>query len=142
MSSPKQTVLMPNYLRDFSCIGSDCEDSCCAGWQVHIDRNTYKKYNKIRHSEIKSQLNANIKRIRSNPTERSFAKMQLRSDSSCPFLSSEKLCGIQLNLGESYLSDVCFTYPRVYNHINGVLEKSAVISCPEIARLVLLNPKG
>ena len=50
------------------------------------------------------------------------------------------MCRIQLRLGEEFLSDICVTYPRVANLVNNVLEKSATMSCPEAARLALLNP--
>ena len=29
--------LYPDYYRDFHCIASACEDTCCAGWQIAID---------------------------------------------------------------------------------------------------------
>jgi len=40
------------------------------------------------------------------------------------------------------LPKICFAFPRVTNVINGTLEKSAVMSCPEAVRAALLNPEG
>ncbi len=134
-------MLVPAYMQEFSCIGSACEDTCCAGWQVAIDQGTFKKYNKVR-SEIKPMLDKHVKRNRSSKGTEDYAKIALASDLSCPMLNEEKLCNIQLRLGEEYLSNVCATYPRVSNIVNGVLEKSATMSCPEAARLALLNPDG
>jgi lysine-N-methylase len=128
-------------MQQFSCIGSSCEDTCCAGWQVVIDEATYKKYNKVR-SEIRPKLDKHIKRNRASKGSEDYAKISLSSDLSCPMLNEEKLCSIQLKLGEEYLSNVCATYPRVSNQVNGVLERSATMSCPEITRLALLNPDG
>lgn len=136
------TVLMPQYMSGFSCIGSACEDSCCAGWRVDIDKSTYKKYNRVRHPQLTSLLNKNIVRNRSNPTDASYAKIKLDKTGSCVFLNEEKLCNIQLSLGEEYLSQVCTTYPRSNNLVNEVMEKAATTSCPEVARLALLNPDG
>ena len=34
----------PDYYEDFECIADKCEDTCCAGWQIVIDRETLKKY--------------------------------------------------------------------------------------------------
>lgn len=141
----KQTlILVPAYMRNFSCIGSDCEDSCCIGWNIGIDRNTYKKYkNSIDFdSSLKEKVKKHIKRIRSNVTDDNYAKIELASDNNCPFLSNEKLCEIQLKFGENHLSNICSTYPRVFNIVDGIIEKSAVVSCPEAARLLLLNPEG
>lgn len=137
----KQPMLAPSYLSQFSCIGPDCEETCCAGWNVAIDKNTYKKYNKV-HSDLKPSLDKHVKRNRNSKGIEDYAKIAMTSDDFCPLLNEEKLCSIQLKLGESYLSNVCSTYPKVSNIVNGVLEKSATLSCPEAARLALLNPNG
>ena len=42
MKEHKRSLLIPQYFKNFTCIGSDCEDSCCIGWRVDIDHNTYK----------------------------------------------------------------------------------------------------
>ncbi|OAB42940.1 flagellin lysine-N-methylase [Paenibacillus glacialis] len=140
MAKPR-SMLVPSYMQKFNCIGSACEDTCCAGWQVTIDKNTYKKYNKVR-SELKSALDNHVKRNRTSKSSEDYAKIVLNSELSCPMLNDKKLCSIQLKLGESYLSNTCATYPRVSNEVNGILEKSATMSCPEVARLALLNPNG
>ena len=30
----------PVYFEDFKCIGGKCEDSCCIGWNIDIDKVT------------------------------------------------------------------------------------------------------
>lgn len=136
-----RALLVPAYMEQFTCIGSQCEDTCCAGWQVAIDKATYKKYNKVR-SDLKPALDKHVKRNRSSKGDGDYAKIELASGFSCPMLNEEKLCSIQLKLGETYLSNICSTYPRVTNVVNGIFEKSATMSCPEAARLALLNPNG
>lgn len=135
-------ILIPQYVREFSCIGSDCEDSCCAGWQVNIDEDTFKKYRKTQDKELKPLIEKNIIRNRTNPSSINFAKIKMCDDGRCSFLSEENLCKIHLNLGEDLLSNTCAIYPRTLNKINGVVEKSLTMSCPEAARLALLNPNG
>lgn len=137
----KRPVLMPAYLEQFTCLGTSCEDTCCAGWHVTIDKATYKKYKKIR-STLKPSLDKHIKRSRSSKGDDDYAYINLDSQGACPLLNQEKLCAVQLELGENYLSNVCMTYPRISNIVNGVIEKSATMSCPEIVRLSLLNPNG
>lgn len=136
----KRMVLVPQYMRHFSCIGSDCEDSCCVGWRVNIDEPTYKKYNRVEDQALTPLLDKKITRNRSNPSVENYAKIKMNQDGSCAFLSEEKLCNIQLKLGEIYLSNTCAIYPRISNEVNGILERSATVSCPEITRLALLNP--
>jgi lysine-N-methylase len=142
MIEKKQIVLVPAYLEKFSCIGSNCEDTCCVGWRVDIDQKTYKKYKNVSDREMKPLLNKHIKRRRSNASEINYAKIVMDSNSACPLLNEDKLCSIQKTLGEDYLSNVCSTYPRTTNQVNETLEKSATLSCPEVARLALLNPEG
>jgi lysine-N-methylase len=60
----------------------------------------------------------------------------------CSFLNKDGWCDIQTNLGEDYLCDTCSVYPRRNNKINEVVEQSLTVSCPEAARLVLLNESG
>jgi lysine-N-methylase len=57
------------------------------------------------------------------------------------FVSTNHLCGIQQEHGEFYLSEICATYPRLTQRIDGLRETTLLLSCPEAARLVLLNPK-
>ncbi|WP_340014619.1 flagellin lysine-N-methylase [Paenibacillus sp. FSL K6-1318] len=142
MTTKSRTILVPEYMQEFACIGSACEDSCCVGWRVDIDQSTYKKYAKSRDVEFKPLFNKNIARHRSEPSSQKYAKIKMDSEGRCTFLSEENLCKVQLSLGEGYLSNVCNTYPRSVNSVDGVIEKSTTLSCPEAARLTLLKPEG
>lgn len=135
----KRILLVPQYMNQFKCIGPKCEDNCCYGWNIAIDKNTYKKYRNISNSNLRFLLDKNVTRNRSNPSLENYAKIKLNNDLSCPFLQEDKLCNIQKNLGGNFLSKVCMVYPRVTSVVNGVYEKSLTLSCPEAARLVLLN---
>ena len=37
---------IPDYYKEFSCIAADCEDTCCAGWQIVIDEKSKRRYAK------------------------------------------------------------------------------------------------
>ncbi|MBQ7201039.1 MAG: flagellin lysine-N-methylase [Eubacterium sp.] len=37
-------LVYPSYYDDFHCIADRCEDTCCAGWEIDIDDDTYDKY--------------------------------------------------------------------------------------------------
>ena len=39
-----QEYFIPEYMLDFKCIGKDCIDSCCVGWNIEIDKKTFEKY--------------------------------------------------------------------------------------------------
>lgn len=136
----KVKLLIPQYMRKFHCIGSKCEDNCCYGWRVDIDKKTYKKYKKIFEPNLKSIIDKGVTRNRSNTSIQKYAKIKMNENSCCPFLQEDKLCTLQKQLGIDFLSDVCMSYPRITDVVNGIYEKSLTLSCPEAARLVLLNP--
>jgi len=129
--------LRPLYAKQFRCIGAACEDVCCWGWEVTIDRATYQKY---------ESMPAMQPRLREwftvlSESEGRFARINLDATVSCPFLSRDSLCSIHRDYGESYLSETCANYPRISRRIDGLIEKPLVLSCPEAARLVLLAPE-
>ena len=143
MEKRNQVVLMPQYMKEFLCLGSDCEANCCGGWYINIDQETYHKYQQLPDIKWRELLIGNIRINRFNGTPTNYARIKLtRNNKKCPFLSGEGLCRVQLELGVDYLSPICLNYPRKLNKVNGRLEKSAALSCPEAARLALLNPAG
>ena len=136
----KRVFLTPQYVKHFQCISHACEDTCCYGWRVSIDEKTYKKYKKVSDKSFKPLIDKNVSRNRSNPSCEYYAKIKMDEKGYCPFFEEDKLCSIHKKLGAEFLSKVCMIYPRVTNVVNGIYEKSVTLSCPEAARLVLLNP--
>jgi lysine-N-methylase len=68
-----------------------------------------------------------------------YARISPNSDNQCPFLSVERLCGVQKEYGSELLSATCSTYPRALNSVEDELEISLYLSCPQAARQVLLD---
>lgn len=73
-----------------------------------------------------------------NSSDDNYARINLNGPG-CPFLA-EGWCSIQKKLGEEYLSIMCSMYPRVMNLVDDVLQRSLDLSCPEAARVTLLDP--
>jgi lysine-N-methylase len=130
--------LQPRSYHAFQCIGADCEDTCCIGWLVNIDKLTYQTYQRCDDPELGPRLRELVTINTASASDDDHARITL-SGPACPFLS-EGLCAIQKKLGEQYLSIMCARYPRVMNVVDDVLERSLDLSCPEAARLVLLDP--
>jgi lysine-N-methylase len=137
---PKIPPLRAAYAQSFRCIGSDCEDTCCQGWGVPIDQAAYEKYQNLPESQLRTLIDANILAMPEGAKSINFAKIRMDGASQCPLLTAERLCLIQLELGTDYLSNACATYPRIIHSVGGVEETALSLSCPEAARLVLLNP--
>ncbi len=135
-------VLVPQYMKDFVCIGAACEENCCeTSWAISVDKKAYLKYRKVKDKELRTLLDKHVTRNRSRPSEAAYAKMKLGKDGRCVFLNEKSLCALQLKLGEQYLCNTCAIYPRQSNTVDGILETCASLSCPEVARHVLLNEK-
>lgn len=137
----EEIVIYPNYYADFSCIGSACEFTCCAGWSITIDKKTYTKYRNIRDKDFAEELPGKIRRVRGEKASNTmYAEFVMGDNKICPFLSGENLCTIQGRFGAGYLSHTCRCYPRKVNVLKtGVNEYSLTMSCPEAVRIALFN---
>lgn len=126
-------IRVPEYFKDFKCIASECEDTCCAGWGIVIDDETYDKYQKVDgafgdrlKSEIVNDAGENIFVLKGND---------------CPFLNENKLCDIYNELGEGGLCYTCRQYPRYLEEFGSLREMGISLSCPEAARIILRDSK-
>lgn len=137
-------ILVPDYISSFACIGSECEDTCCAGWQVPVDKVTYQKYRKVTTPVLRKQLDKAVTRNRSTGSSNDawYAKINLKEGGACPLLDTKGLCSIQSDLGASYLCNTCAVYPRYINKVGDSYEQSLTLSCPQAARIILQKVEG
>jgi lysine-N-methylase len=136
----QSSPLLATYAQSFRCIGSECEDTCCQGWGVPIDQAAFDKYQNLPSSPLRTLIDVSLLRMPENAKPSAFAKFQMNGANQCPMLTVNRLCRIQAELGEELLSHTCAAYPRIVNSIAGIQETALSLSCPEAARLVLLNP--
>ncbi|GGI68005.1 flagellar biosynthesis protein [Shewanella hanedai] len=129
-------IVTPKYVSDFSCIGPDCEDSCCIGWNIYIDKQSYKKT--MAHRELKSLAKTAMKKIKKSDDQ--WAIIRSDAQGACPFLDGKKLCKVHSLAGEDTLSETCKTYPRTCLVRDSDKFQSLSLSCPEAARLILFSP--
>ena len=130
--------LQPRSYHAFRCIGADCDDTCCVGWIVNVDKPTYEAYQRCQDPQLGPRLHELVSINTEKTSDDNFARINLTGPG-CPFLS-EGWCSIQKKLGEEYLPIMCSAYPRVMNIVDDVLQRSLDLSCPEAARIVLLDP--
>ncbi|WP_294363165.1 flagellin lysine-N-methylase [uncultured Clostridium sp.] len=115
----------------FKCIADKCKFTCCKGWDINVDTNTYNKWKE------KSELNYlldNVRFIKSNGENSYLIKKETRG--ACPLLNDEGLCNIVINHGEEYLSSTCKSFPRIENHFEDVKELTLSCSCPEVVNII------
>jgi lysine-N-methylase len=132
----------PLYASTFRCIGGACEDTCCRDMAVMVDKATYDKYQNFPPGEIRSLLQRHVTRNTVDANDILYAIINPASSNYCPLFAADRLCGLQKQFGSEVLCATCSIYPRVLNSVDGVLETSLYLSCPEAARLILLNPES
>ena len=132
-------IVEAEYIEKFSCIGPKCEDDCCHGWTVFIDKDIYLTYNNIKDKEMSDIFREYLEINNNNNSDFDYAVMKMKSNGKCPMQEETKLCKIHKVLGAGCLSDTCYIYPKIVNRVGEKVEISGTISCPEIARKVLLN---
>lgn len=133
-------IIQPSFVNNFSCIGSACRDHCCNGWDINIDKDTYRKYKKSQNQKIRDIAIKNISVTRVNPSN--WAKIRLKEDGNCPYLDEARLCKVHKSLGGEALSETCSTYPRSSHQYKTEKFNTVTLSCPEVTRLVLFDPNA
>lgn len=123
-------LFAPSYYNKFKCIAEKCKHSCCVGWEIHLDSETFDKYDTLPMSARSDILRHTVK------TEHG-AKIVLGEDKRCPFLSDCGLCGIISEYGDEYTSEICREHPRFYNIVGNRAEVGLGASCEEAARIIL-----
>jgi lysine-N-methylase len=140
-----QTKLFhPNYAEGFRCTGPACEDTCCRGWNVPIDRASYERFQSLPAGPLRTLIDASIlvtPQGAASAEPAGFAKLRMTESNQCPLFTADRLCRIQAECGEAFLPSACAIYPRILHSVGGVEEAALALSCPEAARLVLLTPQ-
>lgn len=122
-------IAVPNYYKEFSCIAGECRHSCCIGWEIDIDADTYGMY-----TGIEGELGERLKKSISCEGEPHFI---LGKDERCPFLNSKGLCDIITECGEGALCDICADHPRFRNFYSDRTEIGLGLCCEAAAALIL-----
>ncbi|WP_346884257.1 flagellin lysine-N-methylase [Clostridium sp. UBA4395] len=122
-------IRVPKYLNKFKCIADKCEDTCCAGWEIVIDEETYDYY---------ENLSGGFgERLRSEMVNDGEDNIFVLKNGNCAFLNENKLCDIYNELGEDSLCYTCKKYPRYMEEFGNLREIGISLSCPEAARIIL-----
>ena len=120
---------VPDYYPKFHCIAGKCRHSCCIGWEIDIDEDTYDLYQSIGGGFGR--------RLKNNIEPGDPPHFRLCSDERCPFLTSDGLCDIILTLGEGALCQICDDHPRFRNYFSDRVEMGLGLCCEAAAKLIL-----
>lgn len=122
-------TVYPSYYPDFACIASRCRHSCCVGWEIDIDEDSFCRY--------QAETGAIGKRLRACIDVDGAPHFRLYEGERCPFLNREGLCDLILSLGEDALCEICREHPRFYTVLSDRTEVGLGLCCEEAARLIL-----
>lgn len=129
-------IRYPSYYESFSCIAGECEDTCCAGWEIDIDDKSYQYYMSI-EGEFGNRLRRSIKGYQGDDEDvYEMHGFILKEDKRCPFLDEKGLCELYRELGEDALCEVCTDTPRNFLEYGGEREISLSAACAEAGRLI------
>ena len=126
--------LYTDLYADFTCVGGACPDTCCIGWDVLVDKNTYDSYAAL-EEPLKSKI---CERIETAGTdEQKIYKIQMQKDGRCPFLNEQNLCNIYIDCSPDMMCNICKTYPRKLAVYCDTVMVTVMTSCPELVRMLL-----
>jgi len=126
-------VFAPEYYRHFYCVADRCAHTCCAGWQIDIDRESLDRY-----MRLEGPLGDRLRRSVALAPQPHFI---LTEDERCPFLTAGGLCELIIRLGEGALCQICAEHPRYRNYWSDRIELGLGLVCGEAGRLILSWPR-
>lgn len=118
---------IPDYYKQFHCLAGSCPATCCAGWQIVIDRKALQRYASLDGSfgnRVKNSVDWQ---------EHTFLQYGKR----CAFLNEDNLCDMHLEAGAEMMCATCRKYPRHIEVFDNEREISLSMSCPAVAKLIL-----
>ena len=126
-------VMQIGYLNDFRCIADKCSDSCCVSWTIAVTPENKALYDK----EAPDVANA--------VEAKSGGGYQMKKHKTLPGCDcrwyTNGLCGVQQKYGETFLPDICRTFPRSHRRLDNRFLVTANLACPETVRIALYSDK-
>ena len=132
------SIIQLRYVKNFICDGNECNAKCCKKWNITIDENTYRKYQRIKNQSVRDKVLSSMKKI----NDSNGYMIILNENGECPLICKDKLCFIQRNLGPAALSMTCQTYPRKLLMLGECQLRSLSMTCPIAADMALFSDNG
>lgn len=119
----------PDYYPEFQCIASRCEHTCCAGWEIDIDKESLARF--------RATEGPMGERLRVSVSEGEEPHFILAEGERCPFLNGENLCDLILYGGEDFLCQICADHPRFRSFLPSRTEIGLGLCCEAAGSLIL-----
>lgn len=129
MNKEIDILKISNYDK-FKCTADKCRFTCCEGWDICVDSDTY---NKWKNDKLDYVLNNVKAKECGRKTEYLINK---ETNETCPLLDKQGLCQIVKSHGEEYLSLTCHRFPRIENSFEDTKELTLSCACPEAVEII------
>lgn len=123
-------IVAPDYYNDFKCIADKCVHSCCVGWEIDIDEESYERFMKL-----PGDFGDRVRKCISVGEDGPYFHMT--NDGKCPFLNENGLCDMIIHEGEDCLCQICADHPRYRNFWSDREEIGLGLCCEAAGRLIL-----
>ncbi len=120
-----------DFYKQFQCIGQNCQNSCCCGWDISFDPTSAQYYQNL-NGEFGNFIRHNI--FKNEKDGLTFVKMT--PERKCPFLDKNGLCRIYIECGEEQMSTTCKVFPRSKLDLAGNSMRGFSMSCEEVLRIL------
>ncbi|MCA9563771.1 MAG: flagellin lysine-N-methylase [Myxococcales bacterium] len=128
------------YMERFQCVGPECMDTCCYGWQVVIDNAHYQQLKLLAYRDSKEERERfNRTFTRSGKGRRAKWLIKFKGTRGTCAMLDDGMCHVHAKWGESALPHICAIYPRYFRRMGQRLELTGTVSCPEVAKQLLLR---
>ena len=117
-----------SYMDEFGCLGADCPQTCCKGWQILVDEQTL--------AVIQQEEAPLARKMRGKIRRRGQTQIRKRLGR-CPFHTKERLCQLQKEGHTQWMPLVCREYPRRIVAFSDRRELTLELACPAAAELFL-----
>lgn len=122
-----------DFFDSFVCSGSACKNTCCSGWDIALDKETYDFY-QASHGAFSKYVKKNIGQTDGN------YYIKMTEERVCPFLNEEGLCKIYQEYGPEHMGNTCRLFPRACLNIEGRTTFSMLNhSCEEVLKRIFLH---
>lgn len=124
----KMYTLKPFFYDAFYCIGSKCPYTCCGGWRIIADKESYERYGQYEGNIRKKILDCLVYDENGGGDTYIF---RFDGRGMCPLCTEEKLCMLVKEKGEEALCPTCKMFPRE-SIVTNMEEHYMSLGCPAV----------
>jgi len=121
-------IIQSRAVETFVCLGDKCEDTCCKGWGMQLTRETIAKFEGQAPELLEAVVTGEAEFVMKRDPQTDYC---VKFDAGW--------CGIHRDYGSDFLGDACHFFPRITRAIGETVLTTAALSCPESARLMLME---